>query len=368
LLPIYAFVSQRRALFLFSILFLSFVRPEGVPFAIVLLLLYRPFSWKGILIYVVPFAAYMLWRWLYYGQLLPNTYYAKHVGSGISFYDYLALCVRKWLLYGGFLMDSANAVRSGTVTLTYNLQDLFDFWVQFLLKPTLAALVVLAWGNIRKHVYLTAATAAFCLFCVMSYLTFKLEMNFSHRFFVPFYPIAILALGGLMKNAGTSIRLVLAVVFLIIPQMRTNLDRGVNGSESHYASTYKQMLEEEHVAVGKYLREKIPPGEWLIVYADAGAVPYFAKLKTVDFGGLNDAYLAREKPGVDEARDYFYSRNAAAVVLTEQPPSIGRDLSMLNGILKDPRFGRYSLVGMYGSPAREGYFQALYIRKDLLPL
>ena len=368
LLPIYAFVSQRRGLFLFSILFLSFVRPEGVPLAIALLLLYRPFSYKSILIYVVPLAAYMLWRWMYYGQLLPNTYYAKHVGSGISFYDYMALGVRNWLLYGGFLMDSANAVRSGTVTLTYNLPDLFDFWVQFLLKPTLAALVVLAWGNIRKHVYLTAATAAFCLFCVMSYLTFKLEMNFSHRFFVPFYPIAILALGGLIKNAGTSIRLVLAVVLLIMPQLRTNVDRVVNERESYYASTYKQMLEEEHVAIGKYLREKIPPGEWLIVYADAGAVPYYAKLKTVDFGGLNDAYLAREKPGVDEARDYFYSRNAAAVVLTEQPPSIGHDLSMLNGILKDPRFGRYSLVGIYGSPAREGYFQALYIRKDLLPL
>ncbi|MGD1048409.1 MAG: hypothetical protein ABR899_06615 [Candidatus Krumholzibacteriaceae bacterium] len=368
LLPIYAFVSQRRGLFLFSILFLSFVRPEGVPLAIVLLLLYRPSSWKSILVYVVPFAAYTLWRSAYYGELLPNTYYAKHAGFGIPFYDYMALCVRRWLQYGGFLLDSANAVRSGTVTLTYNLSDLYDFWAQFLLKPMLAALVVLAWGSVRKHRYLNVAIAAFCLFCVTSYLSFKLEMNFSHRFFVPFYPMAILALGGLMKNAGTSLRLVLAVVFLIMPQMRTNLDRGVNVSERRYASTYKQMLEEEHVAIGTYLREKIAPGEWLIVYADAGAVPYYAKLKTIDFGGLNDAYLARKKPGVDEARDYFFSRNAAAVVLTEQPPSIGHDLSMLNGILRDPRFGRYSLQRTYGSSAREGYFQELYIRKDLLPL
>ena len=368
LLPIYALVSQRRALFLFSILFLSFVRPEGVPFAILLLLLYRPFSWKSALIYVVPFAACTLWRWMYYGQLLPNTYYAKHAESGISLYDYMALCVRKWLSYGGFLPDSANAVRAGAVALTYNLSDLFDFWAQYLLKPALAALVVLAWGSIRKNRFLTAATAAFCLFCVMSYLTFKLEMNFSHRFFVPFYPIAILALGGLMKSAGTSLRLVLAVVFLVMPQLRTNMDRVVNERESYYASTYKRMLEEEHVAVGKYLREKIPPGEWLIVYADAGAVPYYARLKTVDFGGLNDSYLARVKPEVNEARDYFFSRNAAAVVLTEQPPSIGFDLSTLNGILRDPRFGRYSLVRIYGSAAREGYFQALYIRKDLLPL
>ena len=368
LLPIYAFVSQRRALFLFSIVFLSLVRPEGVPFAIVLLLLYRPFSWKSVLVYVVPLAAYTLWRWMYYGQLLPNTYYAKHVGSDVSFYDYAALGIRRWLQYGGFLLDSANAVRSGTVSLTYNLSDLYDFWAQYLLKPALAALVVLAWGSIRRNKYLTAATAAFCLFCVMSYLAFKLEMNFSHRFFVPFYPIAILGVGGLMKNAGTSLRLVLAVVFLVMPQLRTNMDHVVNERESYYASTYKRMLEEEHVAIGRYLEEKIPPGEWLVVYADAGAVPYYARLKTVDFGGLNDGYLARERPGAKETRDYFFSRNPAAIVLTEEPPSIGRDLTTLNGILKDPRFGRYSLVRTYGSTAREGYFQALYIRKDLLPL
>jgi hypothetical protein len=87
----------------------------------------------------------------------------------------------------------------------------------------------------------------------------------------------------------------------------------------------------------------------------------------VDFGGLNDIYLARAKPSLDEAVQYFFSRNAAAVVLTVMEIPIGLDQALLNRIVNDPRFGRYSIVRRYGSAARSGYFQDLYIRNDLLP-
>jgi len=367
LLAIYAFVSRRRKLFLFAALFLSFTRPEGVLLSVLLLILYRPFSFMSLLVYLVPLAAYFLWRWVYYGGLLPNTYYAKAGDSPVSILDYAAWCIRRWTLYGRVLPDSGSAYRTGTIAMTRNAADLFAFLRGFLLRPALAALVVIAWGSVRKRALLAAVTAAYCVFVVIGYLTFNLQMNFSHRFFVPFYPLAVLALGGLMKESRLSLRLVLAVVFLIAPQMRINLDQIARRDERSYTSTHKQMLEDEHVAVGKYLRETIPPDEWLIVYADAGAIPYYSKLKTVDFGGLNDTYLAREKPGVDEAADYFFSRNAAAVVLTETEQSIDFDAARLKRIFEDPRFERYTLVRRYGSAARTGYFQVLYIRNDLVP-
>ena len=367
LLAIYAFVSRRRKLFLLALLFLSFTRPEGVILSVLLLILYRPVSFRSLLICLIPLAAYFLWRWMYYGALLPNTYYAKAGDSRVTIFDYAEWCVRRWTLYGHVLPDSGSAYRTGTIAMTRNAADLFEFLRGFLLRPALAALVVIAWGSIRKHALLAAATAAYCVFVVIGYLTFNLQMNFSHRFFVPFYPLAVLALGGLMKESRLSLRLVLAVVFLIAPQMRINLDRIARNNERSYASTHKQMLEDEHVAVGRYLRETIPPDERLIVYADAGAIPYYSKLKTMDFGGLNDTYLAREKPDVEEAVDYFFSRNAAAVVLTEMEQSIDFDAARLKRIFGDPRFGRYTLVRRYGSAARSGYFQVLYIRNDLVP-
>jgi arabinofuranosyltransferase len=368
LLPVYAFVSRRGKLFLFSILLVSFTRPEGVVLSILLLFLYRPFSYKFILVYFIPLIAYFLWRWMYYSIPLPNTYYAKGEKSPVSILIYTASCIGNWVRTGHFLPDTAVAIRTKTVMMTKNLSDLILFLKTFILRPALAALVVISWQSIKRRKYLVAAVAAYCVFCLMGYMTFELQMNFSDRFFVPFYPLGILALGALVKHSGSSLRLVLAVVFLIVPQMRLQVGHDLREKERWYTSSYKLMLEEEHVAIGNYLREKMPSGEWLIVYADAGAIPYYSKLKTVDFGALNDRYLAKRKPGVVATVDYFFKKNAGAVVLTERRPATGDDPPKIAKIKRDPRFEKYTLVKRYVSTVRKNYSQDLYIRRDLLPL
>lgn len=68
----------------------EFARPEGLLIGGMAIVWYaldavpqHRFSWRGLLALIAPFAVlvggHFVFRWLYYGDLLPNTYYAKHV-------------------------------------------------------------------------------------------------------------------------------------------------------------------------------------------------------------------------------------------------------------------------------------------------
>ncbi len=45
-------------------------------------------------------------------------------------------------------------------------------------------------------------------------------------------------------------------------------------------------------ALGLFLREQVPPGTWIAIHS-AGAVPYYAGLPTIDMWGLTDRHIAR---------------------------------------------------------------------------
>jgi hypothetical protein len=357
---IYAFMSRHRVLFLCSILLLSFTRPEGVLLAAILFFTFRPFSYKSLFVFVAPLLVYFLWRWAYYGQFFPNAYYAKRVASGISSTRFLMFCMKTWI------RNPAAVPVDGRQSwaLTENVLNVSSFFKGYLLRPALVAFVLIAWMSIRKHKYLIASMVVFCVIVLFTYLSFKLEMNFSYRFLVPFYPLAILGLGGILGRSDMRLKLLLALMFLVIPQVRMNMD-GM-AEERQYTSTYKELMEEAHLPIGEYLRNTLSPNDWLVVDADAGVIPYYSKLKTVDFGRLNDEYLARNDHSEKEVVDYFFSRNAAALVLTSERRAARSRTRELETILADPRLGNYTLVKIYGSDLRSDYNEMLYVRSDLL--
>jgi arabinofuranosyltransferase len=360
LFSIYAFRSGRRVLFLSSILLLSFTRPEGALLAVILFLAFRPFSYEALLVFGTPLLAYFVWRWAYYGQFFPNTYYAKRAAGGMSAFGFISFCVRTWIRNPA----AVPYVGSGSSALTTNTMDFLTFFKDYLLRPAIAAFVLIAWRSVRKSKYLVFSLVAFCAAVLYAYLPLELEMNFSHRFLAPFYPVAVLGLGGIVKKSDMRFKLALALIFLVVPQIR--IDIGGMAAERRHASTYKELMKEAHIAVGEYLRQSFSPDDWLVVHADAGAIPYYSKMKTVDFGRLNDEYLARGGHSEKEIADYFYSRNAAALVLTREIPISERRAGELKAILEDPRLGNYTLVQIYGSKSRSGYTEELYLRNGLL--
>ncbi|HLQ38584.1 MAG TPA: hypothetical protein VK348_12325, partial [Planctomycetota bacterium] len=145
----------------------ALLRPDGAIFGLLggcaaLAAVRRQRRWRP-LAYVLPgiglFVPFLLWRYVYYGELLPNTFYAKsadepYAGQGLRY------C---WLFFT-------------------------SYWV---LLPALPALVVLALrrGSRRAGVWLLGCTLAYCGFVVWVGGDFMFA-----RFLLPVMPLLYLAL------------------------------------------------------------------------------------------------------------------------------------------------------------------------------
>jgi len=359
----------RESLFLLTLLFTSLVRPEGVALTAVFVLAlgYHRYTtnrnefWifvrRFILIYFFPALIYFIWRVNYYGQLLPNTFYAKSI-AGIG--------------WG-------------------NLMDLGRFLRRFFVVPVIACLTLLItefdfiWQKIKTRQLFLDSRAPIALLAALTFsaiIVFEvarthLTMNYANRFYVPLIPFIWLWLGVAGELGWQAVAhfknekplrhqlflFFLAALFLY--QASFHLVK--LKEEIKFARNEKAMLANQHIAAGKFLKEVVPQNEWLAVYMDAGAIPYFSNLKTVDFGRINDEKLTRGNLALKEVVDYFYSYNPGAAVFT----SISLDKldygAEAAAITSDPRFAQYQLVKKYPSPLvpSENYNEFVYLRKDL---
>jgi arabinofuranosyltransferase len=182
LFALYAFTLGRNKLFVSSLLLLSFTRPEGVLLSALLLAVYRPLSKPIIAAYLAPCIAYFLWRWIYYGQLLPNTFYAK-------------------ASYSAPLQENVNSLR----LLASN----------YLRMPALLCLIFFSYEHARKRKLLIGVVLAFGLISLGLYLRSDLVMNYAYRFFVPLYVLALLAVGGILLGTKTNLKTLLIAAAIL---------------------------------------------------------------------------------------------------------------------------------------------------------
>jgi len=308
---------------------------------------------------VLPGAAYFAWRWSYYGQFLPNTFYVKaghspSLESVLSFGHFLSLYLMLPALF---------------VVLTGALTGRREF----------ARLRALVWRPVEwsARSVVVACFTGFVFVVLAQYLSSSLIMNVSHRFFVPFHPIFLVALALLAQASteapetahelhsvrstqirwGASGLVLVAFAALMFQQLHKELD---------YTREYLLLIEEQHLPAGTFLREAVPADEWLIVHIDAGAIPYASGLRTVDFGGLNDEVLSHGLSAREQV-EYFYSRDAGALVFSSY--SWDRlDRPSADLIYQDPRFENYVLVRKCRSRGElsKNYHEFVYLRRDLI--
>jgi hypothetical protein len=205
-----------------------------------------------------------------------------------------------------------------------------------------------------------------------------LFMNFSYRFFVPLYPITLLSLvwflfpifGTRQLNLDAEPwqhRLILFGLCTIYFTQIAFHAIWLFKKEMPFAIGYATRLSEMHRPAGMYLKQRVPESEWLIVHFDAGAIPFYSELKTVDFGGLNDEYLAHNKSAsIKDRLDYFFSKKPGAVVFTTYEWERVQHGHEANAIVSDPRFKIYELVRKFGNTTGKKYFEFVFIRHDLL--
>jgi hypothetical protein len=361
-----AFRPASPPLFGLTLLLLALVRPEGLSFALTLavaiILTTRSERRKTLwifLLFILPYAAYFLWRWGYYGQLLPNPYYVK----------------------------SAQGWNSEAIT------QIGDFFIRNSFTPALAVLAVLGlalWlaGQTRRpgisprsKDWLQPAAALLPLAIVLlQYARSNLSMNYSHRFLAPYIPLLLLVMGNAIQSTFK--------LYADRPRLKNGLDilaLGLCGlglavtfpaayrAEWREANLSRRLIQGEHIPLGRKLRQVIPPRETLVVLKDAGAVPYYSGLPTIDLGGLNDEYLARNRPSNAGMLDYVFQSEPGVFVITSYSPHtpdrglLGGDQRRLDALLEDKRFEAYPLVEIFHPPV-DGmqYYEFVYLRRDLV--
>lgn len=285
-------LRSSRWLLPLACLLLGLTRPEANLFCLVLLALSllslpspsrRAFFLTCLAFYLLPGLLYFLWRYFYYGMLFPLPFYIKSAGfqlSGIA----------------------------PTFSFLNNMGLALIFPVLFCLifRPAKALPLVVP----------ALALAAYLL-------TVDHIMGYGDRYFYPFVPVfAVLGGIGLMNllaalPSALHLRVKAALLSFLLLALMLGFLKG--RQEANFSLAYAGNLNRAHVLLGQALaslpwRDPHP----LLVIGDAGAVPYFSGLPTIDSFGLNDPYIATHFSA--DRSTYILSKIPTVIVVVSKSP------------------------------------------------
>jgi hypothetical protein len=341
---------------------LVLIRPEGLVFAGLAGWQFCWAAWRGRKwsAFIWPLAFFVLaavafgWRYQHFGTWLPNTFWAKR--------------------YAGLLNPESvkEAIRFGAY---YLFLPLAAGGLLCLMDPEAAQSRMLSAAPSLKHLRMRVLRLGglATLVVLLSYFRANLYMNYGGRFFFPLLPIAWM-LVGLALQAGwdnfqsfrevSTLRAKIACWTLVtLAALQVAVAAYKWRAEAGWLLRYRAIVTEELIPLGKALRERFPQGGKLICYMDAGAIPYYSRLRATDFGRLNDAFLAMEHPGETAITDYFFAQEADVVVMTSYSDQAIHYTDENQSIVDDPRFSAYDLVRIYRAEGVRDYFQFLFARK-----
>lgn len=292
--------------------------------------------------FVLPGVVYFVTRWQFYGQLFPNTVYAKG--------------------YQGLVNPAVflEAVRFG---LHY-------------LSGSLVALALLAfWGRKSRGTIRTLhfplITGMVSLGVLLGYSQTHLYMGYSFRFFAPFLPLILMGMADLGNQWVSGINWEnkrSAWIFLLIFLLQGVLWGRKFKQEVNFVHTYQAVMEEELKPAGNWLAAELPAGATVAVYMDVGAISWFSDHRIIDFGRLNDETLSQLPPESAKVVDYFYDLNPDACVFTSFHPDTLNYIPEASQIQSDKRFHIYKKVKTFSTSIPFDYHQFVYIRQPVVPL
>jgi len=216
--------------------------------------------------YSIFLVIYYGFKYFYYGQLLPNTFYAKGV-TDISMnlllgLKYLILCVGSRIYLLGFM-------------LFIPLRQAFrDFKQSYLL---LFAFVYM--------LYLVGVGG---------------DWMFANRFFVPITPILFIlssigiseVVGKLESVSGSKKRNYAVPLVAVICVMLFGVTLAFLEYKQLIIKDENYRYEMQWSKFGQWLKKNVSP-ETIIAVGPAGKIPYYSELYTIDMWGLNNSHIAK---------------------------------------------------------------------------
>ena len=293
---------------------------------------------------ILVYVPYYVWRFIYYGYPLPNTFYAK-TGGGPERFLHGWRHVRGWLMeYGG----GPFAVLAGLLVILRKLDR--DCTYLALLAGGYMAYVVWVGGDaLIEYRFLLVVTPLLYLLIQQSLWTiYGMLERWRERRAIE---------SSLIPKAILSAML-LALVYLLVAQA------SVQTSRSRVA--YTRIRYDGLAMAGRWFRAQVP-GDASVAVILAGAMPFYSELPTIDMLGLNDLHIAhREMPDMGtgfaghEKYDVDY-------VLSRQPtyiaplPLYERPLDFEEWHFFDDNLWFLSNKEMLGNPV----FQSSYASRSL---
>jgi hypothetical protein len=354
--------SHGRLFLISSLFFLAaaLARPEGIMlFAlalayIVVLAIKKEIPVTSSLLFIIPFSllygTYFLWRWDFYGKLLPNTYYIKTPGF--------------------------ESIRQG-----------LQYYAQFVIRSSIWMPVVLVVYRLIRTRF--RALNDRCLFMLTVLLTYSLYVVFTggdfmalSRFMMPLLPVVYLLSDELIRSSGLWLTggkqraavgalVTLFVVANIYASQHARKVWHSNGIDSigmliDYADKWSD--------IGHMMRQNSLPTDTLATTA-AGIIPYYSGLYTIDILGLVASNISgyggtagANRPGHSIHIDPDYLLKLRPQFLVDHPRISREERRGFNlGVLasrRDEALMYYSPVSLE-LPNHPGYYLHLWLRKDV---
>ena len=269
-------------------------RPES-PAILLIMLFFWKTAWQKKVYLFLPTICYFIYRMVVFGDIFPNTYYAKATGD-----------IFVQLLYG---LHYAQSILISITCIT------IFFWMdtkKIVQSPVFVSQRSIQSNNLQRIFYVVCAQTAVVVYGGGDWMWFG-------RLLVPLY----LAIWALSANYMTGYRVLLCAPLLPLAIPYSMVTHMLQGQTLPVSAYQEGNLLEVSKNVASAIQENIPPNAGIAVN-HAGALPYYLSAYTIlDMSALNDPFLAKQEGNVHAKYDaeYVLSQKPSLIVLNsfQQP-------------------------------------------------
>jgi hypothetical protein len=236
-----------------------------------------------------PMLGQTLWRWWYYGDLLPNTYYLKMAGSPLLYR----------IMRGAFVFVKFSWNMNPVLFLIPLIILLFrrdkPVWYLLVAFGSMAAYSIYVGGDAWEH--RGGSNRFFSVVIPLYFILFGLA---SEKIFQGIAGQMVKGVGLFHEKWGTRLMNVILIGYFFLSSI--NFNAMLDTLSLRYAAlltpTVHVVGEEKYIRIARFINE-ITTEEARVAVVAAGAISYFSPRPSIDLLGKSDAFVARDEMRID---------------------------------------------------------------------